>query len=118
MSKLRSAERAWEPPDLEEVRPWIEANSGPIVSLREVKRWPLSLVLRVETAGGSCYFKALPPLFAIEVTILPLLEASHPRQVPRVLARDVRRRWLLLADCGDVTLEGVAHSVWDRAVLE
>lgn len=59
-----------------------------------------STVLRVPTRDGPVYFKAVAEAFAYEPPLTEALAALLPTRVPRVLAADLERRWLLLADAG------------------
>lgn len=59
-----------------------------------------SLVWRIETDNGPVYFKAASDSLRHEAAITQALPDWAERQVPRVLAADVARGWLLLADAG------------------
>jgi hypothetical protein len=63
-----------------------------------VRAW--STVLRMPTTGGDVWFKANIPLLAYEAAALGLLAARRPDSVPRLLATDVDRGWMLMADGG------------------
>lgn len=90
-----------------QARAWIEdalrargrAPDGPP---RAVKRWPLSCVWRVPSAGRDAYFKAALrlPLFTDEARFTRGLAERLPDHAPRVLAADDERNWLLLEDFG------------------
>jgi hypothetical protein len=92
---------------LAEASVWIESSldglgrpaTGPV---EQVRVWPLSAVLRVPTDGGSVYFKATcaSPLFVDEGGVLLGLSRLFPELVPRPLAVDPERRWMLLDDVG------------------
>src|SRR5262249_40085732 len=73
---------------------------GPV---EQFQCWDFSSVLRVTTRSGPVYFKAsmVSPLFANEGPMMRLLSSWFPDLVPRPLAIDEERRWLLLDDLGD-----------------
>src|SRR4051794_40978070 len=50
--------------------------------------------------GGACWFKACAPVQAFEPRLSAELSARWPDRVAEVLAYDVERAWLLLADAG------------------
>jgi len=62
---------------------------------------PWSTVLRMPTTGGDVWFKANIPLLAYEAAVVGLLAARRPDFVPGLLATDVERGWMLMADGGE-----------------
>ena len=56
--------------------------------------------LRVPTSDGVAWFKACLPELAFEREVLALLAVRRPDLVPRVVAADAERSWLLLDDAG------------------
>ena len=62
---------------------------------------PWSTVLRVPTTGGDVWFKANIPLLAYEAAVVDMLAARRPDFVPRLLATDLERGWMLTADGGE-----------------
>lgn len=68
----------------------------------QVRAWSLSSVLRTPTAGGTVFFKATAglPLFVDEGRVMRGLARMFPANVPRPLAVDRSRRWMLLDDVG------------------
>jgi hypothetical protein len=54
----------------------------------------------VPTSGGDVWFKANIPLLAYEAAVVGLLAARRPDFVPGLLATDVNRGWMLMADGG------------------
>ncbi|MFD7155790.1 aminoglycoside phosphotransferase family protein [Kribbella sp. NPDC059898] len=92
----------------------------------QVKTWGLSDVLRVRTATGDVYFKALsqassdpealPFLFAHEPRFLQRASADRPGEIPAPIAIDEARRWLLLADLGTPLGEETDVALWIDAV--
>jgi Phosphotransferase enzyme family len=93
---------------LAEAEAWVEeslAQRGRPTTGRveQVRVWELSCVLRARTAGGAVFFKATAdfPLFVDEGRVMRGL-AQRSRHVPRPLAVDSTRRWMLLDDVGPV----------------
>ena len=85
--------------------------------VEQLRSWQRSMVMRVATDGGTVYFKAVPPFFAHELTLARYLHARYPAHVPRVLAADDRRHWMLLEDVGPLTLADVPDiSCYERAL--
>lgn len=80
--------------------------------------------MRVRTADGWVYLKAVPAIFAHEPPLTAALAEVSPDALPTVLARDDARRWLLLADFGGVGLDRVrdagrwAAALRDLAALQ
>ncbi len=70
---------------------------------------PWATVLRVPTAGGDVWFKANTPLLAYEAAVVALLSARRPDSAPELLAADLDRGWLLIADGGERLRELVAR---------
>ena len=110
----------------DEILRWIGSHvqaSGPWV---QVKSWGLSNVLRIPTADGAVYFKALsqastdpaalPFLFAHEPRFLQLASADRPGQVPAPIAIDEQRRWMLLPDLGTPLAASDDVELWIDAV--
>ncbi len=97
------ARKGW----FEEATKWIEkslatrgrAPTGPVEQFRT---WCLSCLLRVPTADGAVFFKATveSPLFVNEGWAMRGLARLFPQSVPRPLAVDKERRWMLLDDLG------------------
>ena len=97
------AEEGW----LAEATAWIESSLAglgrpPTGPVEQVRTWPLSAVLRVPTESGLVYFKATSklPLFVDEGRVMQGLARLFRREVPRPLAIDRARRWMLLDDVG------------------
>ncbi|WP_232663674.1 phosphotransferase family protein [Pseudonocardia sp. TRM90224] len=80
--------------------------TGPATQMRT---WNLSSLWQLPTAGGTVWLKVVPPFFARESEILPLLD---PATVPRVLATGQQR--VLLADItGDDQYDATGAAVLD-----
>ncbi|MFF0264495.1 aminoglycoside phosphotransferase family protein [Kribbella sp. NPDC004536] len=114
--------REWFDDELRWIGQHVQA-TGPFV---QVKSWGLSNVLRIPTAGGDVYFKALPQpsadpdalpfLFAPEPRFLRLASADRPGQVPAPIAIDEERAWMLLADLGTPLEASGDVGLWIDAV--
>ena len=97
------AHRGW----FAEAADWIESTlvglgrrpSGPV---EQISHWCISSILRTSTADGDVYFKATArsPLFGDEGAVTDRLAGLFPENVPRPLAIDRERRWMLLDDFG------------------
>lgn len=64
----------------------------------------ISALLRVQTATGAAYLKAVFPPFAAEPAVTGLLAARYPDLTPAVLAIEPTEGWLLMDDLGDATV--------------
>ena len=92
----------------------------------QVKSWGLSNVLRIPTAGGDVYFKALsqastepdvlPFLFANEPQFLQRASTDRPGEVPAPIAIDEQHAWMLLPDLGSPLAGEDDIAVWIDAV--
>ena len=99
--------------------------TGPI---EQLNNWGISCVLRVPTAAGDHFFKAIPSgsgnapvagaglLFANEPALLAALAARFPEHVPAPLAVDRERRWQLLADDGPPLAEYRDYALWEQTM--
>lgn len=79
---------------------WVRAHvepTGPRVAVRE-RVW--ATTWRLPTTEGVVWFKACAPTHRFEAELVPLLAAGWPDLLPRVVAEDRERGWLLLADAG------------------
>lgn len=101
-----------EPQWLETAYAWVEdrlvdlgrTRTGPIEQPHVA---PWSTVLRVPTDAGAVFFKANEDRLRHEAAVVELLAARVPDRVPPLLAVDVGRGWMLMADAGE-TLRVVA----------
>jgi hypothetical protein len=101
--------RPWAQPRwFERAERWLRASSAslgyqPTGPVDRVQVWELSCVLRLPTARGDVYFKATAdsPLFVNEGVVMGVLAGLFGDRVPRPLAVDAERRWMLLADVGE-----------------
>ncbi len=99
------ARRGW----FAEAEEWIErtlAELGrpPVASVEQLSNWCISSVLRVATGQGDIYFKATArsPLFVDEGPVTQGLAELFPGRIPRVIAVDSARSWMLTEDFGPV----------------
>ena len=88
---------------------------------------PWATAFRVATDAGVVWFKADMPELAYEVAVVEALAARRPDCMPRVLATDPARGWLLVEDAGErlrelqaeaPSLERWAHVVALHAQLQ
>jgi hypothetical protein len=100
---------------------WIErtietAGLGPIEAIIQLRVWASSCVLQVRTAAAEYYFKALPSSGSRECGVTGYLATHFPDVMPRLVASEPGRRWLLLAACAGQKLEDIANAdAWTRA---
>lgn len=120
---------------------WIQEqlahlNYPMVATIEQVKIWSVSCVLRVPTTHGNVYFKAslnsliqtytpisssgkkeiLPILFAQEPVLIQSLAAWYPQNVPRVLAMDRERCWMLSAEFGTRLFYHPDKATWEKAL--
>jgi Phosphotransferase enzyme family len=97
---------AWTDPQwLAEAHEWIEqqvARLGDDVTgaIDQHHVYPWSTVMRVPTGSGDVYFKANNDASLWEAALVALLAKRRPDCVPPLLAVDVDRGWMLMADAG------------------
>jgi Phosphotransferase enzyme family len=78
---------------------WIASHIALTGPVEVVCERPWSTVLRAPVEGGAVWFKECAPVQAFEARLTAAL-AARSDLLPRVLAVDVERAWLLLADAG------------------
>ncbi len=107
MAFAQTYETLWAQPSWHaEARAWIEeqlAADGRQVAgeLEQPHLMQWATALRVPTSDGVAWFKACLPDLAFERGVLELLSARCPDLVPRLVAADAERSWLLLDDAGE-----------------
>lgn len=69
---------------------------------------PWSTVIRVPTASGNVFFKAVASSLRYEAALTALLSARRPDCVPPPLAVDPNRGWMLMEDGGTTLRELIA----------
>jgi len=77
---------------------------------------PWSRVLRVPTADEDLYLKQCAPVQAFEPALTVALAARWPDRVPKVVAADLERAWLLLRDGGTRVRESGDVASYVRAL--
>jgi hypothetical protein len=86
----------------------------------QLRTWGLSTVLRLDTTAGSIFFKSAAHggalLFANEAALVVALAEHLPQHLPRPLAADAARVWLLLPDVGTFLYEVQDLAVWEQVV--
>jgi hypothetical protein len=83
-----------------EAEAWMAACLPIDGPLEHVQTEPWGSVFRAASAGGTVWFKACAARQAFEVALTASLSARWPTTVTEVLAHDVDRQWLLMADAG------------------
>ncbi|HEV3478894.1 MAG TPA: phosphotransferase [Gaiellaceae bacterium] len=89
-----------EPEWLDEARAWIEAQVAVAGEIEQPHVRPWSTVLRVPTADGDLWFKAVTALHRFEPALTALLGRLLPDRVPELVALDEKRAWMLMRDGG------------------
>lgn len=96
-----------DPTWLAEVSAWIDGrlkrhqiHRTGVIEQAHLRPW--STVLRVPTDQGSFYFKALPENLRYEVSVVAGLGERFPDRVPRLLAMDQGRGWMLQFEGGEL----------------
>ena len=83
-----------------------ERGRSPTGPIEQVRHWGISALMRVETAAGRVWFKAVFPSFGHEPAVSALLHREARGAVAPVLAIDDDEGWMLLDDVGsDVVLD-------------
>jgi len=100
---------------------WIEkslrgAGFAAPFEIVQLRTWATSSVLLAHNQRGDSYFKALPTSGGVEAAIVRFLSQHFADVVPRIIAADADRGWLLMAACRGRKLEDIADvAVWERA---
>jgi hypothetical protein len=106
----------------DEAAAWIKQELGRnklelVGPIEQRRNWFRSAILRVQTDAGAAYFKASPQMFRCEAALTMLLAAECPARMPRVLAADPERNWLLMRDFGKTTLSEVEDvTLWEETL--
>lgn len=84
--------------------PWItdqlDRLGERVEQIEPVRSGPASALFAVLTNDHRYYFKSCGELYAHEPALAAALDSWVPGSVPRVLATDTARHWLLMADAG------------------
>ena len=85
---------------LAEATAWIRERVEPTGPIEQphVRWW--STVLRVPTAEGDLFFKAVAPVHRFEAALTARLAELQPHRVTQVVDHDAARGWLLMRDAG------------------
>lgn len=75
--------------------------------IEQLRTWGRSTVLRIRTNQGDVYLKAVPPMFAHELTLAEWLADHVPDQSPELLSIDHERLWILMTPYEGAALETV-----------
>jgi hypothetical protein len=115
--------RAWARPGwLAEASAWLAVvlweQGRPLIGpIEQVRTWERSCILRAEIAAGYVCLKALPPMFAHEVTLTTYLAARHPAHTVEVLEAETERHWLLMEEMRGTPLNDVGEiRRWEDAL--
>jgi hypothetical protein len=96
---------------------WIRAHVSPVGPIEVAHERPWARVSRVPLAVGDVWFKECAPVQAFEPALTASLATRWPSLVTDVLAHDVGRSWLLLADAGaPVASLGNPPEVWMKVL--
>ena len=87
--------------DMNEATAWVRSHARITGPLEHVQTEPWATVFRVRTEDGTVWFKACAPHQGFEVPMTAALSARWRATVTEVIAHDVDRRWLLMADAGE-----------------
>jgi hypothetical protein len=83
-----------------EAEAWARERVDVVGAIEQPHVRPWATALRVPTVDGAAWFKACIPALAFEVPLLELLGEVRPDCLPRVIASDHARGWMLLEDAG------------------
>jgi hypothetical protein len=118
-----TTEETWTDPTwLDEAQAWIADHAHVTGELDQIHvRW-WSTVIRAPTADGDVFFKAVAPTYRFEVRLTARLSELQPGRVAEVLAADLDRGWVLMAD-GGTRLRELVHGPadlrhWERLLPE
>ena len=78
----------------------VRLGAAPAGEIDQLHVQPWSTVMRVPTDGGDLYFKANDASLGHEASLVELLASRRPDCVPPLLAVDIDRGWMLMADAG------------------
>jgi hypothetical protein len=85
---------------VEAVEAWVREHVEPVGPAELVRGRAWATTTRVPTAEGTVWLKACAPSHRFEPALVAELARGWPDILPRVLAHDAARGWLLLADAG------------------
>lgn len=96
------------------------AGLPPLGPAEQLRSWQRSALLRLPTAQGLVYFKAVPPIFGHEPALTAALFGAAPGRFAAPVALDAERGWLLMRELPGPTLDALrgeeAVSRWEAAL--
>ncbi len=108
---------------LDQARGWaiaqLAAAGTPIVApVEQLRSWQRSAILRLRTAAGPAYFKAVPPMFGHEPPLTVALAATDPTRFARPIAVEPEQGWLLMHAVAGTSLADVHEDLapWEAAL--
>ena len=100
----------WQDPDwLAAAERWIRERVDLTGEIEQPHVRPWATVLRAPTSDGPVWFKANGPSQAYEAGLVAVLARERPDAVPPLLAVDLRRSWMLMADGGERLRDVIAR---------
>jgi hypothetical protein len=121
--RSRDLELPWRRPEwLAEATAWIRARVDVTGEIEQphVRWW--STVLRVPTAGGGLFFKAVAPIHRFEAPLTARLAELQPARMTEVVDVDPERGWFLMRDAGTRLRELMESPAdlhhWERVLPE
>jgi len=106
---------------LDDAGAWLRGQAAlagyePRGDVEHVRAWQRSSVLRMPTASGNLYLKAVPPMFRHEPRLNVFLEQRLPEHAACTIAHDDERRWAITRDFGGQPLSEVKNfAIWEDA---
>ena len=97
---LRWTQPSWRAEAERWVRERVAELGGSATTIEQSHVRPWGTVFRVDTGAGRLWFKASIAPLAYEVPLLEQLGARRPDAVPKLLAGDEARAWMLMGDAG------------------
>lgn len=108
---------------LEQARSWAvtqlaAAGTPAIGPVEQLRSWQRSAILRVRTATGPAYFKAVPPMFGHEPPLTAALAAADPLRFAQPIAVDPEQGWLLMRSVPGTSLAEEREDLtrWEAAL--
>lgn len=95
---------------------WIQSALPGAPRVEEHITWSGSSLLRVGTDVGRYYFKAAPDFFHQEAAVTAMIAERFPGVVPRPVAINQERGWMLTGDFGDEFVRGMGIEHWEGAL--
>ena len=109
-----------DPSFLERARGWITRHVELVGEIEQIHNFPWSTVLRVPTADGAVYFKAVSDQSGFEPRLTRLLGEIAPMVVVETIAIESDEGWMLMGDAGTRLREHVSTSSdlghWDHVL--